>query len=266
MPGGAFLTSREVFSNPIWQNIVEFRLFFLIYGNAVFSEEGVRVADDLVLQRGQWLRSTRKLQEDLKFIENRQVKTYSTATINRTIQRLVKLQRICTKQHQLGTVFTVLNYEMYQAFGEKEEENLERNLEHSRNNNKNVYKGINKKDIYSGIHEKIIAYLNEKTGKRYSSKVKRTRDLINGRLSEGRTFEDFVYVIDTKCSHWLDDPKMFEYLRPDTLFRPTNFDKYLNQLPREEEGRDSYFESRDKEVAFQQWVEEGNDPDEFDWS
>lgn len=117
MSGGAFQTSREVFDKPIWQNIVEFRLFFLIYGNAVWKEEGYKVSDDLTLQRGQWLRSTRKLQEDLQFIENRQVKTYSTATINRMIQRLVRLQRVCTKQHELGTVFTVLNYEQYQGFG-----------------------------------------------------------------------------------------------------------------------------------------------------
>ncbi|MFD0710591.1 conserved phage C-terminal domain-containing protein [Paenibacillus sp. GCM10027626] len=121
-----------------------------------------------------------------------------------------------------------------------------------------------KKTLKKGIHDEIINYLNEKTGKKYSSKVKTTRELINGRLNEGRTYEDFVYVIDTKCSHWLDDPKMFEYLRPDTLFRPTNFDKYLNQSPKI--ARDAAIESRDKEVAFQQWVQEGNDPDEFDWS
>lgn len=52
MAGGAFQTSRELFENPIWQNIVEFRLFFLIYGKAVFAEEGVKVSDDLTLQRG----------------------------------------------------------------------------------------------------------------------------------------------------------------------------------------------------------------------
>lgn len=151
MAGGAFLTSRELFVNPIWQNIVEFRLFFLIYGNAVFSEEGVRVDDTLTLQRGQWLRSTRKLQEDLHYIENRQVKTYSISTINRTIQRLVRLQRVCTKTHELGTVFTVLNYEQYQGFGYYQANELGTQLgtvtEQSRNNNKNVNKGDERKDI-----------------------------------------------------------------------------------------------------------------------
>jgi hypothetical protein len=137
---GSFQTSRELFQNPIWKNIVEFRLFFLIYGSAVFSEQGVRVSDDLVLHRGQWLRSTRKLQEDLQYIENRQVKKYSTATINRCIKSLVKMQRLCTKTHELGTVFTVVNYELYQGFGSTQKQNLEHNLEQSRNSDETVTK------------------------------------------------------------------------------------------------------------------------------
>lgn len=157
MAGGAFQTSRELFENPIWQNIVEFRLFFLIYGKAVFAEEGVKVADDLTLQRGQWLRSTRKLQEDLEYVENRQVKSYSVSTINRTIQRLVRLQRVCTKTHELGTVFTVLNYEQYQGFGGYRTMELGTQLgtvtEQTRNNNKNVKKEKNLKDLISYIFD-----------------------------------------------------------------------------------------------------------------
>lgn len=162
MQGGAFLTSRELFGNPIWKNIVEFRLFFLIYGNAVFSEEGVRIAENLILQRGQWLRSTRKIQDDLEFIENRQVKKYSTSTINRCIKSLQRMQRICTKEHELGTVFTVLNYEQYQGFGNYKNSNLEHNLEHSRNSDRTVTEqsqNNNNKDI------KDMNEINDKKGR-----------------------------------------------------------------------------------------------------
>lgn len=147
--GGAFQTSREIFDNPIWKNIVEFRLFFLIYGNAVFSDEGVRLADDLILQRGEWCRSTRKIQEDLTYIENRQVKTYSTSVINRCIKKLEQSQRICTRIHELGTVFTVLNYEQYQGFSNYGLGNLERNLEHSGNSGRTVEEqsGNNNKNV-----------------------------------------------------------------------------------------------------------------------
>lgn len=161
MAGGAFLTSRELFKHPIWQNVVEFRLFFLIYGNAIFSDEGHRVDDTLTLQRGEWLRSTRKLQEDLEYIEDRKVKQYSTATINRAIKRLVTLQRVCTKTHELGTVFTVLNYEQYQGFGaysnELHETASETVTKQSRNNNKNVYKGEEGlKDISESPKSKVV--------------------------------------------------------------------------------------------------------------
>lgn len=151
---GAFQTSREIFDNPIWKNIVDFRLFFLVYGQAVFSTEGVRLADDLVLQRGQWCRSLRKIQEDLTYVENRQIKTYSLSVLNRCIKRAVDSQRLCTRTHELGTVFTVVNYELYQGFGAYKKNNLEQDLEQSGNsegtvgeqsgnNNKNVNNAIN---------------------------------------------------------------------------------------------------------------------------
>ena len=34
-------------------------------------------------------------------------------------------------------------------------------------------------------------------------------------------------VIDAKCDEWLGDEKMKKYLRPETLFSKTNFEKYL---------------------------------------
>jgi hypothetical protein len=130
---GAFQTSREIFNNPIWKNIVDFRLFFLIYGQAIYSEEGYRMSEDLFLERGQWCRSVRKLQDDLTYIENRQIKTYSLSVISRCIKRLVDSQRVCTKTHELGTVFTVVNYESYQGLHNYKNDNMERNLEQSGN-------------------------------------------------------------------------------------------------------------------------------------
>lgn len=156
---GAFQSSRELFSNPIWKNIVDFRLFFLIYGNAVFKEH--RVSDDLTLNRGEWLRSTRKLQDDLEYIENRQLKKYSTSVINRCIKRLVDSQRVCTRMHELGTVFTVVNYEQYQDFDNYKKPNLERNLEQSGNSSGTVGEqsgNNNKKDKKEKKEKKVKEY------------------------------------------------------------------------------------------------------------
>jgi len=81
----------------------------------------------------------------------------------------------------------------------------------------------------SNIYERIIGYLNEKSGKHFrignEVKVK-----IDARINSGATEEDFYKVIDNKCSQWLNDPKMNEYLRPITLFG-NKFDSYLNAMP-----------------------------------
>jgi len=77
----------------------------------------------------------------------------------------------------------------------------------------------------------VIDYLNEKTGKSFRANSKATQQTINGRLAEGHTPEDCKTVIDVKVQQWGGDPHMRNYLRPSTLFAPTNFENYLNEAP-----------------------------------
>ena len=103
------------------------------------------------------------------------------------------------------------------------------NATHKRNFTKETItkETLQKKD---GIpYQDIINYLNQKTGKRFTLKPKATIGHINARWSEGYSLEDFKTVIDNKCTSWLLDPKMAEYLRPDTLFGP-KFEAYLNEI------------------------------------
>jgi uncharacterized phage protein (TIGR02220 family) len=78
--------------------------------------------------------------------------------------------------------------------------------------------------------DKILKYLNERTGKHFSGS-KEAIALINGRLGEGRTLDDFIRVIDIKAAKWENDPKMRDFLRPSTLFRSGHFEEYLNEAP-----------------------------------
>ncbi|MFC5528427.1 conserved phage C-terminal domain-containing protein [Cohnella yongneupensis] len=103
-------------------------------------------------------------------------------------------------------------------------------------------------DMTNVPHKEIIDYLNAKTSKRFSHKTKPTQALINGRFAEGRTFEDFKHVIDVKCAHWLGDPAMEQYLRPSTLFRPTNFENYLNQSVKDTGRRSASTFDQNKEL------------------
>lgn len=76
-------------------------------------------------------------------------------------------------------------------------------------------------------YEEIVQYLNQKTGKNFKSTSKATQRHIKARFTDGFVLDDFKQVIDKKCSDWLRDQKMKEYLRPETLFG-TKFESYLN--------------------------------------
>lgn len=89
-------------------------------------------------------------------------------------------------------------------------------------------KSKGKKSVNPIVAE-IVEYLNLKTGKRFRATTSTTIEFINGRLREKYTLDDFKKVIDIKVSEWQDNPKMNKYLNPETLFRPGNFEKYINQ-------------------------------------
>ena len=76
-------------------------------------------------------------------------------------------------------------------------------------------------------YQEVVEYLNQKTGKNFKHTSKVTQRHIRARFAEGFTVNDFKQVIDKKCSDWLRDQKMKEYLRPETLFG-TKFESYLN--------------------------------------
>jgi uncharacterized phage protein (TIGR02220 family) len=124
-----------------------------------------------------------------------------------------------------------------------------------------------KRNKDNNVYVEILSYLNEKTGKNYSHKSEANKKLINGRMNEGRTVEDFKRVIDVKCEEWLQDEKMSQYLRPATLFSQKNFENYVNQKFKSDTNQQNQTKDfRDKDIAFSKFVAAGGDPSEFDWS
>jgi len=90
------------------------------------------------------------------------------------------------------------------------------------NNDKNVDKDI----------VEIVDYLNTLTGASFKPTTKETVRLITGRLSKGYTVEDCKAVIRHRWERWKNDLKMREYVRPSTLFRPSNFENYIQEARR----------------------------------
>lgn len=75
--------------------------------------------------------------------------------------------------------------------------------------------------------EEVVNHLNRRAGTKYKPTTASTRKLVKARLKEGFTVEDMKLVIDKKCTDWLNNKDMAQYLRPETLFGP-KFESYLN--------------------------------------
>lgn len=73
----------------------------------------------------------------------------------------------------------------------------------------------------------IIDYLNKKLNSHYRISTRKNQTLINSRLRDGYTVEDFKTVIDKKYDEW-NNTDMQKYLTPETLFG-NKFEKYLQQ-------------------------------------
>lgn len=73
----------------------------------------------------------------------------------------------------------------------------------------------------------IISFLNSKCNTNYKPSTQGNRSPINARLNEGHTVEDLKAVIASKCAEWKGKPQWEQYLRPKTLFAPSNFEGYL---------------------------------------
>ncbi len=83
--------------------------------------------------------------------------------------------------------------------------------------------------------EELIGFLNRKAKKNYQAR-KPNKDptvslkAVHALLKQGYTELQVRQVIANRLLKWGDDPKMREYLRPDTLFRPSKFEQYLGEL------------------------------------
>ena len=117
--------------------------------------------------------------------------------------------------------------------GQKEERNVTDNVTNNVNCSISISSSLSDISLSKDIDsiKEIIDYLNTKANKSFNYKTKKSQEHISARLKEGYTVEDFKKVIDNKVASWLNDPKMNEYLKPSTLFAPSHFDEYLNQVP-----------------------------------
>jgi len=72
----------------------------------------------------------------------------------------------------------------------------------------------------------VLHLLNQESGRAFRE-TESNLLLIAARLDEeGVTVESMMQMVRRQCSKWRTDPKMSEYLRPETLFGKTKFESY----------------------------------------
>lgn len=102
------------------------------------------------------------------------------------------------------------------------------------NNTNKSNKGSAQPPHLSAQRKEVIDYLNKKTGKRFKPNADGNKRVIDPRLKDGYTVDDLKHIIDVKYAQW--HGKTFSngqlgdnYLRPETLFRVSKIEGYLNE-------------------------------------
>lgn len=179
---------------------------------------------------------------------------YNKDTISRLLDRFETVHKVIRYSKETKEVL-ILNWYKYNWQGGNQTPCIAKEIEkvkdaefkqylsdlfEERLDNEGAYKGLvsphqatvtvtdnNTVNISNSIKE-IIDYFNQKLNKKYTYKNKNYNASIKARLDEGFTVEDFKTVIDKKYDSWFGT-EYEQYLTPDTLFRPSKFEKYLNE-------------------------------------
>lgn len=225
-----FLITRKLFDSPIWRdNPHILKLFIYLVGMARHNSKPKRF-NGFEIKRGELLTSLSDISENNEYTERGRIKKWSRQRVSRMLQKLTENKYITLLADTYGTHIKVINYNTYQnpkIYKRTPAERVRNSCGMGAdiyNKDKNVNNG-NKK-----IYSDIINYLNKKAGKKFRATTKETKQHINARIRDGYSKEDFKIVIDNKCETWKANPKMYEYLRPKTLFG-TNFESYLQNIP-----------------------------------
>lgn len=150
-------------------------------------------------------------------------KGITVQNVRTALKRFEKYEFLTNQSTNKNRLITVVNWEVYQN---KDSEVTSKITSNQQATNKQLTTNKNDKNDKE-LYISIVEYLNLKAGTKYKSDTKKTISLIDSRLKEGFTLDDFKRVIDNKISTW-KGTEWEKYLRPETLFG-NKFEGYLNE-------------------------------------
>lgn len=80
-------------------------------------------------------------------------------------------------------------------------------------------------DTYKTSVKEVLSFMNELCGSKHRNN-KSTTEGLTARLKE-YSIDEVKLVVSNRYEMWKDDPVMNQHLTPQTIFRPSNFPKYL---------------------------------------
>ena len=73
----------------------------------------------------------------------------------------------------------------------------------------------------------VVEQMNSILNSKYKPSTKSHAQNISARLDEGHSIDELILVVKDRLSVWGNDPKMAQYLRPQTIFQAGKFNGYL---------------------------------------
>jgi uncharacterized phage protein (TIGR02220 family) len=236
---------RGIVDHWIYQDSEYFKVWFEMLYRARFSKEtSIELIEGQLVEMhySEFIFGRIKWSQRLKISERRLRTLLDKLTADKMIEVVNKYPKF--------TVYRIINYSKYnhqsdqqqtlepqqiEGFGDQlidqqatskrpADDQQATTKEESKESNK-----VKKEYKYKELIVEIVSYLNAATGKNFSSETKETIKLISGRITDGRTIEQFKHVIDVKTEEWLGNEKTEGWLKPNTLFAQSNFESYLNQ-------------------------------------
>jgi len=232
---GYIKLSRKIFNSKTFSNLNAIQKLITIYIMLMANHKDNEWWDKyhkkfVIIKRGSFITSIEQIR--IK-INDRLVTTKKIRTV---LELLKKMDFLAIETASGYSHITILKYNLYQD-GEnykgkqkgKARARVGQGKGKGRATNKNGNNDNNEKKkekIYSAknrtiLYEQIINYLNTEADKNYEPTTPMTIKLINARLKEGHSLDDFKRVIDIKVEEWKgkyskDGKNWGDYLRPQT--------------------------------------------------
>ena len=217
---------RQILKNPVvCKDSDHFAIWVYLLLNATHNNlDAMFNGKRITLNAGQLITGRKSISSELHIDESK---------VRRVLNLFEIDQQISRQRSNKNSLITILKWSLYQGSDQQNEQQVTNNRPTSdqqvttNNNVKNVNNDKNE-ELKNKDYAQVVSYLNQKSNKNFRL-TDSTKKLINARLNEGFKIDDFYRVIDNQCEKWLNDEKMIDYLRPQTLFS-TKFESYLNTI------------------------------------